>query len=681
MSIEPSFIDRELSWISFNGRVLQEAADARVPLYERIKFLAIYSSNLDEYFRVRVAGLRSLLSLGKKKRKRMEFDPAALLHGIYEAVDTQQQEFGRLFRELKPVLAAAGTPLLDLDELGPAQTHWLSGYAESEVLPLLDPVMLGGCEQDGFLRNRALYFIVRLRQGKATARLARVNIPSDRLPRFIELPAADHERAVVLLDDVVRMLLPRVFPDVKHIDAWSVKLNRDADLRIEDEFSGDLVKKIREALKQRETGVPSRFLHDPTMPPAVLRELRRCCGLAKEDLFPGGRYHNYHDLFAFPRKEGSGLTDTPQPPLGYAPFDVAHSIFEAVGECDHLLHFPYQRFDYVPRWIEEAAADDAVTEICITLYRIATNSRIAQALLDAVQMGKRVFVFMEIKARFDEDTNLVWADRLKEAGANIAYSIPGLKVHAKLIHFTRLIGGCERNYAYLGTGNFNEKTASLYADHGLFTATSDLVGDVGRVFALLKGEEAAPDFSTAMVAQFNLRSGINARIDKEIESADAGMPAAIVMKMNSLEDPKIARRLHAAAQAGVRVQLIVRGICILAPERGEESALSVISIIDRYLEHARVFMFGSGDEAEIWLASADMMRRNLNRRIEVAFPIRDERLKAQIRRIIDIQIADCVKARRITALHENERIECDSKPPVRAQEEIYRYLQTFEHSS
>jgi polyphosphate kinase len=677
MKVDAAFIDRELSWISFNGRVLQEAADAMVPLYERVKFLAIYSSNLDEYFRVRVAGLRSLMSLGKKKRKSMDVDPGELLRVIYREVDRQQQEFGTLFRELLPLLAAEGTPLLSSDELTEQQRAWLLEYAHSALLPLLDGATLGKNAESDFFRNRVLYLVVRIRREDGSSALERVIIPTDRQSRFVELPDQNGRRPVMFLDDVVRLLLPVLYPDAVSIEAWSVKLNRDADLGIEDEFSGDLVRKIREALKLRESGVPSRFLYDPAMPREVLRAVRKYCGLAKEDLFPGGRYHNFFDLFAFPVKTGAGLTDVPQQPLAYAPFDQNASIFDAVSFHDHLLHFPYQRFDYVPRWLEEAASDEAVSEICITLYRIAGNSRIAQALLEAVRRGKRVFVFMEIKARFDEEANLHWADTLKEAGASIAYSIPGLKVHAKLFHVLRREGGSERAYAYLGTGNFNEKTAALYADHGLFTADADITADVGRVFTLLKDGQKDVNFDTLLVAQYNLRDGINARIAAERKKARAGQPSSIIMKMNSLEDPKLARRLLAAAKDGVPVRLLVRGICVLVPAKyDDDGVLTATSIIDRYLEHARVYMFGCGDEQEIWLSSADMMRRNLNRRIEVAFPIRDPRLKAQLRRIIDIQLADCVKARHLTAMMSNEYVHCEGGEPLRSQEEIYRFLQT-----
>ncbi|MCZ7555053.1 MAG: polyphosphate kinase 1 [Bacteroidia bacterium] len=677
MKVDATFIDRELSWISFNGRVLQEAADTQVPLYERLKFLAIFSSNLDEYFRVRVAGLRSLLSLGKKKQKAMEIDPAALLRLIYREVDRQQQLFGEVFRDLLPRLAAVGTPLVQSSALSEQQREWLLHYARRTLLPLLDCAALGKNAETDFFRNRVLYLVLRIRREDGPPSLERVEIPTDRHPRFVELPEEEGQRPVVFLDDVVRLILPDLYPGATSIEAWSVKLNRDADLRIEDEFSGDLVKKIREALKLRESGVPSRFLYDPEMPNEVLRRVRRACGLAKEDLFPGGRYHNYFDFFSFPQASREDLRDRPQPPLAYTPFERSASLFEAVAVRDHLLHFPYQRFDYVARWLEEAALDDAVSEICITLYRIAGNSRIAQALLEAVRRGKRVFVFMEIKARFDEEANLQWADTLKEAGASIAYSIPGLKVHAKLFHILRTEQGQEKGYAYLGTGNFNEKTAALYADHGLFTADAEITADVEQVFTLLKDGQGDINFDTLLVAQYNLRDGITERIAREREKARAGKPCSIIMKMNSLEDPKIARRLLAAAKDGVPVRLLVRGICVLVPEEhDDDGVLTATSVIDRYLEHARVYIFGRGEEEEIWLSSADMMRRNLNRRIEVAFPIRDPRLKAQLRRIIEIQRADCVKARRLTAGMSNQYVHCEGGEPLRSQEEIYLFLQT-----
>ncbi len=673
--------DRELSWISFNGRVLQEAADARVPLYERVKFLAIYSSNLDEFFRVRVAGLRSLMTLKKKKRKELDFDPRSLLGEMYSAVDAQQREFGRVFEELRPLLRAAGTPLLGIDDIDEEQRDALLRWFDEHARPHIDCAEIKETDCEVFFRNRVLYLVVetaeRERGGKDGKRkqLFRLTIPSAECPRFVPVSAADGSAAVIFLDDVLRLALPSLFPELEVRGAWAVKLNRDADLHIEDEFSGDLVKKIREALKGRETGAPARFLYDPSIPRRVLARLRRCCGLKREDFFPGGRYHNFHDLFAFPRREGEGLSDAVQAPLPHPVLSRAASLFEAVAASDHLLHVPYQDFDPVPRFLEEAATDEAVEEIAITLYRIAGNSRIAQALEAAAQRGKRVFVFMEIKARFDEETNLRWSERLRAAGAQVAYSIPGLKVHTKLFLITRREGEAAKRYAYLGTGNFNESTAKLYTDFGMFTAAEDITSEVATVFGVLRGEADTPEFDTLLVAQYNLREDINRRIDREIEHARAGRPCGIFMKLNSLEDPKITRRLYRASQAGVPVRLIVRGICVLVPGvAGVSESIVVTSIVDRYLEHARVYMFTNGGDEDMLLASADMMRRNLNRRIEVAFPVRDEALRAVLREAMDIQLRDNVKSRVIDAKQGNAVVTADEGEAWRAQERTYRML-------
>jgi len=677
------FYDRELSWISFNGRVLQEAADPCVPLYERLKFLAIYSSNLDEFFRVRVAGIRSLMSLKKKKREKLAIDPAALLAEIYARVDTQQREFGTLFAELRAHLREHGVFLLQEEDLSETQLHSVRIFFRENVRPFLDPVFLGGEDDDGFLRNRALYLIALLRpvrsgKKKRDGVYARVSVPSDIVPRFVPLPANDGTHAFMFLDDVIRMNLQTVFEDHEVDGAFSVKLNRDADLHVEDEFAGDLVKKIRQGLKNRETGVPARFLYDPDMPDAAVKRVRRHLGLKKEDLFPGGRYHNFHDLFSLPNPLGAHVRDTPLPALHYLPFDQTASMFDAVRERSHILHFPYMRFEPVVRFLEEAARDESVERIAITLYRVASHSAIAQALIDAALQGKQVDVFMEIKARFDEEANILWSERMKDAGVNVMYSIPGLKVHAKLYHIVRREDGKERGYAYLGTGNFNEKTAGLYCDHGYFTAERDIVREVAAVFDILSRRRIGYEFEQLLVAQFNMRSEINARIDREIHNAEEGRASGILMKLNSLEDPKIIKRLYRASQAGVPVTLIVRGICCLVPGiAGVSENITVRSIVDRYLEHARILVFTNGGIEEMWLASADMMRRNLNRRIEVAFPMRDPALAAQIRAILDLQLRDTVKARAINVTQDNLHIGADDDERIRAQEATWEYLDSL----
>ena len=668
--------DRELSWISFNGRVLQEAGDPRVPLGERLKFLAIFSSNLDEFYRVRVAGLRRLARLGRRQREDLDVDAPRLLREIYARVDLQQQEFGKLFMSCRTELREHGVDLLDADDLSETRLIAAHRYYREHVEALLQPVLLRRASRETFLHNRQLYLIVELRplRGRGATMLGRVTLPTETLPRFVTLPPEGGRTGVMFLDDLVRLHLPQAFPDHEVMDAHAVKLNRDADLHIDDEFTGDLVKKIRRALKRRETGVPARFLYDPQMPPRVLKRLRAFYDLQKDDLFPGGRYHNFHDLFALPLPDNPSLRDAPQPPLPAGALEESPSMFDAVRTRDHLLHFPYQRFDPVVRFLEEAAADPAVERIGITLYRVAARSRIADALIAAALAGKKVQVFLELKARFDEESNLAWSERMKEAGAQVLHSIPGLKVHAKLYLIVRRENGRKRRYAYLGTGNFNEKTATLYADHGLFTADESLTKEVDALLQILAKKRLAYEFEHLAVAQFNLRPAINRLIDREIRHAREGRPARVFMKLNSLEDPRIIRRLYRASRAGVEVRLIVRGICCLVPGVPELSEnVAVTSVVDRYLEHARVYVFHNAGEEEVFLSSADMMRRNLNRRIEVMFPLRDGELRRVLRRILDLQEADTAKTRLINPEQDNPRRSADG-PPLRSQEEIWRML-------
>jgi polyphosphate kinase len=619
------------------------------------------------------------MSLGKKKREQLEIDPAALLASIYVRVDHQQAEFGRIFHELIDELRRHGVFLLQPDDVSELQLPFVRGYFRENVRPFLQPTLLGTKEDDGFLRNRVLYLIVSLRglelENPAHA-LGCVTVPTDILPRFVSLPTQDGSHAVMFLDDIIRMNLDTVFDDWEVLGAWGVKLNRDADLRIEDEFSGDLVKKITQALKKRETGVPARFLHDPAIPRNIMRSVRKHYHLKNEDLFPGGRYHNFHDLFRFPNPVGGALEYQALPPLQYRPFLECDSIFDALRQRDHLLHFPYMDFLPVVRFLEEAAGDAAVEEISITFYRIASHSAIAHTLIDAARQGKRVNVFMEIKARFDEESNIYWSSLLKGAGANVMYSLPGLKVHAKMYHIVRRENGKTRAYAYLGTGNFNEKTAGIYSDHGFFTSDRALTREVSAVFDILAKRRVGYEFSNLLVAQFNMRKEINRLIDREIQHAEEGSEASILMKMNSLEDPKIIRRLYRASRAGVRITLIIRGICCLVPGiEGVSENITVRSIVDRYLEHARVYLFHNNGDEELWLASADMMRRNMNRRIEVGFPLRSPALIAQMRALLELQLRDTVKARLIDAEQQNSYLmQTSDDKRVQAQPDSWNYL-------
>ncbi|MDX1530865.1 MAG: polyphosphate kinase 1, partial [Rhodothermales bacterium] len=685
----PPLHDRELSWLAFNGRVLQEAADPDVPLYERVKFLAIFSSNLDEFFRVRVAGLRSLLRLKKKDRRGLDFKPKKLLRDIHRTVGRQQEAFGGLFAHaILPELARHGVVLRDERDLPAEQDAALRAYFQEHVAPHVRSALLTGSSPAPFLEDGGLYLLAELwpsdpghplRSDEPTYAL--VEVPSRQTPRFVTLPGAPV--TVFFLDDVVRHNLPALFPGFEPGDAFAVKLTRDADLQVDDEFSGDLVEKIKAGLARRAAGVPSRLLYDPRMPYGMVVLLKERLGLEEDDLFAGGRYHNLSDLFGFPEPPHASderLTAPPLPPLPHPELQDAPVLLDAIRERDRLLHFPYQCYDTVTRLLDEAARDPAVEEIAITLYRVAKGSAVAEALREAARRGKRVTAFVEVKARFDEANNLRWAEQLEEAGARVLYSLPGLKVHAKLALIARRErdgdGEVLRDYAYLGTGNFNEKTALVYTDHALLTADARLTADVRRVFEHLRGEEKKPRFEHLLVAPFTLRKGFERLIDREIAHARAGRGGAVFAKLNSLEDEAMIEKLYEADQAGVDVRLVVRGICRLVPGvPGWSDGIGARSIVDRFLEHARACWFANGGDEALYLASADWMTRNLSRRVEVAFPIYDPALRAELRQLLDLQWADTVKARTLDAQQRNAYHRPTGAPPVRAQVETYRLLQ------
>ncbi len=671
------YIKRDVSWLSFNHRVLQEAADVNVPLYERIKFLAIYSSNLDEFFRVRVASLRSFKELKKKTRKALDIKPKKELRLIRSIVHQQQEMFGRIFREsILPALEENGVSIINETEFDEEQKRFAKKYFFEKVYPLLNPVWIGEEQEDPpFLNNKGLYFIVTF---TASDDLAVVNIPSDELPRFIELPRRKGNHYLTFLDDCIRFQLEELLKrDIG--GAYAVKLSRDAEMYIEDEYSGDLMEKIKKGLEERNIGLPTRFLYDSSMPDELRRRIKDLFDLTKNDLIPGARYHNFNDFFSFPDPTGEpSLHDEPLPPLPHPDLEHAERLLPLIRERDHILHFPYQKYDYVPRLIWEAADDPQVERISITLYRVAAKSAVVQGLLHALRQGKEVFAFIEAKARFDEASNLFWGAEMAQQGAKVVYSYPGIKVHTKLLLISRREQEGVRHYGYLGTGNFNEKTARLYCDHALLTADPRLTNEVAQVFDLLGRRIMIPNCKHLLVAPFTLRQRFEAMIDREIANAKAGKPAYMILKMNSLEDPGMVQKLYEAGQAGVDVKMIIRGICCLAPGiAGLSENIEVISIVDRFLEHARVYLFGNDGQEEMYLASADWMSRNLYRRVEVAMPIYDPDLFRELRAIIDLQWRDNTKARIINATQSNPfrgRLPID--PPVRAQVDIYRRLQS-----
>ncbi|MCB9207501.1 MAG: polyphosphate kinase 1 [Ignavibacteriales bacterium] len=684
MKVKQKYFDRELSWLSFNYRVLQEAKDKTVPLYERIKFLAIYSSNLDEFFKVRVATLRSLLVLKQKSKEQLKFDPKELLKNILATVKQHQREFGEIFRnEIIPGLKENKINLIDNSQLNKNQSEYLDKFFEENIRQHIQPFLLIKNKITPFLKNKYLYFVVRLSNKNDSSALPKrivykyaiIEIPSNYLPRFIEIPNDGNEKFIIFLDDIIRYKLESIFEAYNVIDCYSIKLTRDAELYIEDEFSGDLVSKILAGIKKRNTGLPSRFLYDENMPKEILSYLKSSFRLNKEDLSEGGKYHNFSDFFSFPNPIEIELEYPKQVPLRNKELVKNKNIFEAISEKDYLLHFPYQSFDHVLEFVNSAAEDPDVTTIKMTQYRVAKDSRVLHALINAAQKAKNVIVFVEVKARFDEHANISWGEEMKKMGIDVYYSLPGFKVHSKLLMVTRNEEEQLRNYCFFGTGNFNENTAKIYSDIGLLTANKNLTDEVEKVFDFLIRGNSNVKFEHLLVAKFNMRKRFMELIDNEITIAKTGGKAKIILKMNSLEDKKMINKLYEASESGVKIYIILRGICCLIPGvKGMSKNIKVYSIIDKYLEHARIFLFNNAGSPITYCGSADWMRRNLSKRIEVVFPIYDEKMKKEIIEILEIQMKDNVKARIIDKKQINKYKKNNDNEIVRSQFATYDYF-------
>lgn len=674
----PPLIHRDISWLSFNRRVLQEAEDKSVPLFERLKFLAIYSSNLDEFFRVRVAHHRNLMRVGKKTQEKLEFSPKELIQEILEMVNHQQRHFSHIFEEqIVPELAQNGIRLLRRLDLNEEQQHFVKEYFNDHLLPFVQPVLLVNGMVRPFLNNAELYLSIHLKRKdkpKARPEYAIVKVPSDYSPRFLELPPAGEGHDLIILDDVVRHNVSMLFPGYDIMDTYSIKLTRDAELYIDDEFQGDLIAKIKKSLNKRNVGPASRFVYDRGMPKELLEYLMETFSVSRAGLLEEGRYHNNFDFFKFPDFGMEQHKNNPLPPLPYPPLEESADILTEMEYQEHLLQVPYQSYESVARFFEQAANDPDVTHIKIVQYRVASQSRIMNALIRAVESGKQVMVFVEVKARFDEEANLAWGEKLEQAGVQVNYSFPGLKVHSKLALVRRENAGEAKLYAYLGTGNFHEGTAKVYSDIGLFTTDERLTSEVARVFNFLETAKLPQtEFSHLLVGQFNLRSALVAKINRETSHAQAGRPARMILKMNSLEDVEMIHELYEASRAGVQVHLIVRGICCLVPGvEGYSENIEAISIVDRFLEHTRCFWFlNDGGEEELYLSSADFMRRNLSYRIETAFPVYDPEFREEIKQFLLLQLSDNTKARVLDAGLNNEYQQTGNDMSVRSQVETY----------
>ena len=676
-----TIINRDISWLSFNARVLQEAADKTLPLIERIKFLGIFSNNLDEFFRVRVGTYKRMINLGKNVKYLIHENPAKILQKIQSTVVTQQKEFDRIYAEILIEFKKKSIFIVDEKGLSKTQGAFVKNYFKEMVRPLLVPIMLQHTNKLPYLRDKSIYLAVKLSQKSKSkdSIYALIQVPDD-LPRFVQLPSNDKkdETFIILLDDVIRYCLEDIFFVFNYdtYGAYTIKLTRDAELDIDSDLSKSITEKVSKSLKQRKIGEPVRFVYDSKIPDDMLNFIMKSMKIDKSQaLLPGGRYHNFKDFIQFPKVGGSELVNTPVLTLEHAKLKGNKSMFEVLKKQDVLLTFPYHTFDHIIDFLREAAIDPAVTSIKITLYRVARNSKIINALVNALQNGKAVTVVVELQARFDEQANLNLANKLRDEGATLIYGVQGLKVHSKIIYISRKEGAKTVAYAHVGTGNFNESTAKVYSDFSLFTSDNRITSEIEKVFHFFKNNYKSGTYKHLLVAPFFMRNKLLKLIQNEIKNAKAKKPAIIQLKLNSLTDEELIKKLYSASCAGVKIQLIIRGICSLVPGvKNMSENIEAISLVDQYLEHARSLVFHNNGNELVYISSADWMIRNLDFRTEVACPIYDSKLKNEIKNIFELQWNGSTKVRILNEKQDNPYRQAPDGIKVRAQHEIYKYL-------
>ncbi|MET4080142.1 polyphosphate kinase [Pedobacter sp. UYP30] len=673
------FVNREISWLYFNERVLQEAADETVPLIERIKFLSIYSSNLEEFYRVRVSTLARLTNLNVKAKTLLGFNPKKTLNEIKNIVVKQEKKFDQLFQAtLINGLAQNKIFILNDTQLNVSRGEFVINHFRDKILSNLVPIMIDMDKPFPELKDRNLYFFVKLSRTeiKLKERFALIEIPKT-LSRFLVLPDTNELKFIILLEDIIKYCLDDIFYVFTYdtVEAFTIQLTRDSELDLDKTVSDKFIEDLKNSLEKRKKGKPMRLLYDSAMPLDMLNVLIAKLKIEAEYLLPGNRYHKFGDFIAFPNPGSKDLEYPPNVPLKVEGLHRTQSVFTKIAERDYLVNLPYQSYDYIILFLREAAIDPKVVEIQITLYRLAENSKVINALINAAKNGKSVSVLLELKARFDEQANIFWTSRLMEGGVKVNYGLTDYKVHSKICLIKRIEKEKPVYYANLATGNFNEKTAGLYCDHSLFTAKKQITKDLVKLFDTLNRKTVSKGFKHLIVSPLEMRSKLTNFINREIRVAKAGKPAYILLKVNSLADEDIIDKLYKASNAGVKIDLIVRGICCLVPGVKDFSEnITAISIIDKFLEHARIYIFGTGDTRDMFLSSADLMSRNIEHRVEVGFPILDYEVKKEIQDILDIQLADNVKARIINGPNTNRYKKNRLAKKTRAQVEIYSYL-------
>ncbi|MDX2173366.1 MAG: polyphosphate kinase 1 [Bacteroidota bacterium] len=678
---EAPYINREISWLSFNERVLQEAADKTTPLIERLKFLGIFSNNRDEFYRVRVATVKRLAKLGKKAEVVYGEDPKELLTRLQRRVIEQQNKFEATYQELLKELASSNVFIIDESHLNLSQQKYIKDYFSQEVISTLFPVMIDDTKPFPFLKDKASYLYLKLEaiDLKQKNKYAIIEIPSNK-SRFKVLPKQGNKNFIMLIDDVIRFNTDQIFEvfGYKTIEAYNIKLTRDAELDIDNDVSKSMMEKISKSVKARKQGQPVRFVYDAAMPNDMLRYIMKRLGMVKKDnAIPGGRYHNFKDFISFPNLGDEKLVyNNPQALQHKLLVNNHQTTLKVIKNKDILLHYPYHTYNHIINLLREASIDPTVESIKITLYRVADSSKIATSLVNAIKNGKKVTVLVELQARFDEENNIYWANKLQEEGAKVIYGVPGLKVHSKLFVITARENGKEVYYAHIGTGNFNENTARIYTDFSLLTSNKSIAEELNKVFEFYENNFKVYPFKHLVVAPFYMRKTFLDLIQFEINNAKKKKPAAITLKMNSLVDKEMIDKLYEASKAGVQITLIIRGICSLVTDlHGWSDNIKAYSIVDKFLEHTRVFIFHNNGDEKIYISSADWMSRNLDSRSEVAVPIYDQDIRKQLKDIINIQLSGNTKVRILDKKQENHyKKAMPGEKKVRVQDEIYTYL-------
>ncbi|MGF1884977.1 polyphosphate kinase 1 [Photobacterium profundum] len=683
MSTESLYIEKELSWLSFNERVLQEAADKSVPLIERVRFLGIFSSNTDEFYKVRFADIKRRILINQVQGG----DDGAkhLLSKIQSRVLKMNQDFDTLYNEILLEMARRHIFLVNDLQLDEHQQNWLRRYFRDSILPHITPILLtDDIDLLQFLKDEYSYLAIEMQQGEKK-RHALIEIPTDQLPRFIELPEPKGKRkkTLILLDNIIRFCLDDIFNGFFEYDsltAYSMKMTRDAEYDLSQEVEHGLLEQMSEGLNQRITAMPVRFVYQRDMPGNMIDVL---CGLLKvsryDSIIPGGRYHNFKDFIGFPNVGRKYLENTSLPPIQSYHFTRARNAFDAIKTQDILLYYPYHTFSHITEFIRQASYDPKVRSIKINIYRVAKHSRVIDSMIDAANNGKRVTVVVELQARFDEEANIEWAKQLTEAGVHVVFGVPGLKIHSKLCLITRQEDDKLIRYAHIGTGNFNEKTARIYTDFSLLTCNTEIADEVRQVFSYIQNPYRPVEFTHLIVSPRNSRNRLYDLIDREIAHAKQNLPSGITLKVNNLVDKGLINMLYQASNNGVNIKLIVRGMCALIPGlKGISENITAISIIDRFLEHPRVAVFNNNNDPDVMISSADWMTRNIDHRIEVGCLINDPALKKKIIDILNIQLTDTVKARILDKDMSNQYVPRGNRRKIRSQIAIYDYLKHSE---